>query len=99
MVSLVGQLERWSGKCEGEVTVVFERPPAPAITSSVIEITSAPRARRDSADDEILRRVIAEDDVEAIRVVTSDKTLAARVLAAGAEVEASGHFRRRLDDT
>ncbi|MGH2834101.1 MAG: NYN domain-containing protein [Solirubrobacteraceae bacterium] len=97
MVGLVEQLERFSASCEDDVTVVFERPPRPPIASSLIEIACAPRAHRDSADDEIVRRVSTERGPQSIRVVTSDKTLAARVLAAGAQVETSGHFRRHLD--
>jgi predicted RNA-binding protein with PIN domain len=98
MVGLVKQLERWSAMSGGDVTVVFERPPTPAIESSVIEIACAPRAHRDCADDEIVRRVSAEREPDEICVVTLDKTLAARVRAAGAEVESSGRFRERLDD-
>ena len=45
------------GRRTGEdVTVVFEQPPRPPISSTVIEVAHAPRPRRDSADDEIVRR-------------------------------------------
>ena len=43
------------------MTVVFERPMSPPIESSVIEIAHAPKAAANSADDEIVRLVHADD--------------------------------------
>ncbi|HEY7961631.1 MAG TPA: NYN domain-containing protein [Solirubrobacteraceae bacterium] len=98
MVRLVGLLERWAA-CNGEdVTVVFEQPPRPRITSSVIEVAHAPRPRRDSADDEIVRRLAADSQPGTVRVVTSDLWLANRVHAVGATVEPSESFRAQLDE-
>jgi uncharacterized protein YaiI (UPF0178 family) len=97
MVQLVDQLERWAARCGEQVTVVFERPPAPPICSEVIDVVCAPRPRRDSADDEIIRRVRADPEPSAISVVTSDKQLADRVRAAGAAVRPAGRFRAQLD--
>lgn len=59
----------------------------------------APRPRRDSADDEIVRRVLADPEPGTIGVVTSDGELAARVRAAGATVRPAGSFRAQLDET
>ena len=64
----------------------------------MIEVTHAPRPRRDSADDEIVRRLGAEREPGGIRVVTSDRWLADRVYAAGASVEAAESFRVQLED-
>jgi predicted RNA-binding protein with PIN domain len=73
MVKLVGMLERRAAAAGGEeVTVVFERSPSPPIRSTVIEVAHAPRPRRDSADDEIVRRLTADSEPGAVRVVTSD---------------------------
>ena len=96
MARLVDLLERWA--CEGtdEVIVVFERPAGP-LSSTTVEVAHAPRARPDSADDEIVRRIVAEPADGAVRVVTSDRRLAERVRAAGATVESSERFRRRLE--
>ena len=58
----------------------------------------ASRPGRDAADRAIAERVEADADPASIRVVTSDRELAARVRAAGAEVEGAGRFRARLDD-
>jgi predicted RNA-binding protein with PIN domain len=97
MAQLVGQLERWAAGCGEQVTVVFERPPSPPICSNTIEVACAPQPRRDSADDEIVRRVLADPEPSAIGVVTSDKQLADRVRAAGAAVRPAGAFRAQLE--
>ena len=50
-----------------------------------------------TADDEIVRLVEADPAPERLRVVTSDRALAARVRRLGASVEGAGAFRRRLE--
>ena len=97
MVGLVGLLERWAAVDGEDVTVVFEKPPSPPISSTVIVVAHAPRPRSDSADDEIVRRLLADAEPGAVRVVTSDGFLAARVLAAGAAVEPASPFRALLE--
>jgi predicted RNA-binding protein with PIN domain len=97
MVRLVDLLERWVAVSGEEVTVVFEQPPSPPISSPVIEVAHAPRPRANSADDEIARRLAADPDPAEIRVVTSDRWLADRVRAAGATVEPANSFRARLE--
>jgi uncharacterized protein YaiI (UPF0178 family) len=98
MVRLVGLLERWAAAEGVDVTVVFEQPPRPPISSTVIEVAHAPRPKRDSADDEIVRILQAEPQPGTVRVVTSDHWLADRVYAAGASVEPSDGFRRRIEE-
>jgi uncharacterized protein YaiI (UPF0178 family) len=97
MVHLVGLLERWAVTNGEDVTVVFEQPPRPPISSTVIEVAHAPRPRRDSADDEIVRLLAADPQPGAIRVVTSDLWLADRVHAKGATVEPAEAFRTQID--
>jgi predicted RNA-binding protein with PIN domain len=97
MVRLVDMLERWAAVDGEEVTVVFEQPPSPPISSTVIEVAHAPRPRRDSADDEIVRRLAADPDPGRVRVVTSDRWLADRVHAAGATVHPAASFRSQLE--
>ncbi len=98
MVRLVESLERWTAeRADEHVVVVFERPPSPPIAASLIEVAAAPRAHRNSADDEIVRRVRAAAEPHEMRVVTSDRELAARVRAAGAEVEPAEAFRREIE--
>jgi predicted RNA-binding protein with PIN domain len=98
MIKLVDMLERWAATSGEEVVVVFEQPPSPPIRSTVIEVAHAPRPRRDSADDEIVRRLAAAPEPAAIRVVTSDLWLSDRVHAAGASVEPSTPFRALIED-
>ncbi|CAN5207632.1 MAG: NYN domain-containing protein [Thermoleophilaceae bacterium] len=97
MVRLVDLLERWASGETDDVTVVFERKPHPAITSSVIVVAHAPRARANSADDEIVRRVKADANPMVVRVVTSDHWLADAARAEGATVEPAEPFRNRID--
>jgi predicted RNA-binding protein with PIN domain len=99
MVRLVDLLERWAAAEGEDVTVVFEQPPRPLIRSSVVEVAHAQRPRPNSADDEIVRRVRADPDPSAVRVVTSDAVLSQQVQAAGASVYPSSTFRAQLDQT
>jgi predicted RNA-binding protein with PIN domain len=97
MVRLVDRLERWAAAGGGDVTIVFEQPPRPPITSSVVEVAHARRPGPNSADQEIVRRVRAAPDPSALRVVTSDSVLAQQVQAAGASVYPSATFRAEID--
>ncbi|HWD84950.1 MAG TPA: NYN domain-containing protein [Solirubrobacteraceae bacterium] len=97
MLRLVDMLERWAAAEGEDVVVVFERPPSPPIRSTVIEVTHAPRPKANAADDEIVRRLRADPDARAVRVVTSDRALVERAYAAGATVEGSEHFRARIE--
>jgi predicted RNA-binding protein with PIN domain len=97
MVRLVGLLEHWAAHSGADVTVVFEKPPKPPIRSTVIVVTAAPRAGRDSADDEIVRLLLSDPEPGAIRVVTSDHWLSDRVRAAGATVEPAAGFRSLIE--
>jgi uncharacterized protein YaiI (UPF0178 family) len=98
MVKLVDRLERWAAATGDDITVVFEQPPRPPIRSTVILVTHAPKPRRDSADDEIIRLLRAEPEPGVIRVVTSDSFLSDRVRAAGAAVDPASAFRALLED-
>jgi predicted RNA-binding protein with PIN domain len=97
MVRLVDLLERWAAATGEDVTVVFEKPPSPPISSTVIEVAHAPRARADSADDEIVRRVRADPQPGSVRVVTSDRRLGDMVMAAGAAVHPAAGFRAEIE--
>ncbi len=98
MVRLVGQLETWAANGGEDVTVVFEQPPKPPIRSSVIDVQHAPRPRKDSADDEIVRLLKLEGEPGLVRVVTSDNWLADRVHAEGASVEPADWFRGQIEE-
>jgi predicted RNA-binding protein with PIN domain len=98
MLRLVDALERWVAAEGDEVTVVFERPPRPPIRSTVIEIAHAPRPKPNAADDEIIRRLELLANPASARVVTSDRWLADRAVAAGATVEGADAFRVRIEE-
>lgn len=95
MIALAEKLDRWADG--DQVTVVFERPPSQAMPTTRIEVTHAPRAAANSADDEIVRLVQADDRTDEIRVVTSDKGLAERVRVLGASVYPADRFRELVD--
>jgi predicted RNA-binding protein with PIN domain len=97
MVRLVDQLERFVASTGDDVTVVFERPPSPPIKSPVVEIASAPRARPNAADDEIVRLLKEDSDPEEIRVVTSDRALADQARFLNATIEPAEAFRRQIE--
>jgi predicted RNA-binding protein with PIN domain len=97
MLTLVDRLDRWASAQGDTVTVVFERPPSTAVTSTVIEIAHAPKAAANSADDEIVRLVQADTRPDAIRVVTSDRALTNRVQSLGASVYRAESFRDLVD--
>ena len=97
MVRLVNMLEQWAASDGQLVTVVFEQPPRPPIRSTVIEIAHAPRARPDSADDEIVRLIKEDAEPALVRVVTSDRWLVDRVHATGATVHSADSFRTLLE--
>jgi predicted RNA-binding protein with PIN domain len=99
MVRLVSMLERWAASDGAHVTVVFEQPPRPPIRSTVIEIAHAPRARQDSADDEIVRLISEDAEPATVRVVTSDRWLVDRVHATGATVHSADSFRTLLESS
>ena len=94
---LVGQVDRWAEGGEERVTVMLEREPRAEIAAERVEIAWARAGGADAADREILARLpewLAEDEVV---VVTSDRDLAAKARAAGAEVTSSRPFRAELD--
>jgi len=97
MVRLVDQLERFVASTGDDVTVVFERPPSPPIESPVVEIASAPKARPNAADDEIVRLLKEDPDPDQIRVVTSDRALADQARFLNATIEPADAFRREIE--
>lgn len=94
---LATQLDRWAERGEERVTVILEREPREPLHAERVEIGWAAAGGPDAADREILARLpdwLAEDEVV---VVTSDRDLKAKAVAAGAEVVPSRPFRAELD--
>jgi predicted RNA-binding protein with PIN domain len=97
MSALVERLEQWAAAEGTDVMVVFERPLSPPIESATIQVANAPKAAPNSADDEIVRLVLADSDPAQIHVATSDRALSERVLAAGANVYPAESLRNSID--
>jgi predicted RNA-binding protein with PIN domain len=93
---LLEELRTWAAEQQDVVVVLDAGDPSLTGRDGALEVVLAPRRGRDAADDEIARRVEADEAPETITVVTSDGALADRVRAAGAAVEGAGAFRRRL---
>jgi predicted RNA-binding protein with PIN domain len=80
-----------------DIVVVLDAGPAElAGREGPLEVVIAPRRGRDAADDEIARRLAADPDPASIRVVTSDRALAARARELGAQVMGAKTFLDRL---
>ncbi len=95
---LVGAVERYAEGGEERVTVMLEHEPRRPLDPGRVEVAWARSGGANAADREILTRLpawLAEDE---ITVVTSDRDLAAKARAAGAEVTPSRPFRAELDD-
>jgi hypothetical protein len=93
----VGAVEEWAEGGEGRVTVMLEHQPRRPLEPERVEVAWASGGGADAADREILARLpgwLAEDEVT---VVSSDRDLAAKARAAGAEVTSSRPFRAKLD--
>ncbi len=94
---LVGQVDRWAEHRGERVTVMLEHEPRGKLRVDRVEIAWAGVGGPDAADREILARLprwLAEDDV---LVVTSDRDLRTKAVAAGAAVTPSRPFRAELD--
>jgi predicted RNA-binding protein with PIN domain len=100
MQQLVWLLERRAERSGDEAVVVFDGRPSERVLgeAGAVEVRFASRGGRDAADHDIAELVEADPDPGALRVVTSDRPLADRVRAAGAEVLPAGEFRRALDE-
>jgi hypothetical protein len=97
---LAGQVDAFARDAGGPVVLFFDGRPRdlrlPGDTP--LETRFAPNTGRNAADHAIAERVEADADPGSIRVVTSDRELADRVRAAGADVEGAGRFRAQLDE-
>jgi predicted RNA-binding protein with PIN domain len=94
---LVAQVDRWAEHGEERVTVMLEHEPREEIPAERVEVAWARSGGQNAADREILARLpdwLAEDEVV---LVTSDRDLKAKAIAAGAEVVPSRPFRAELD--
>jgi predicted RNA-binding protein with PIN domain len=99
MDQLVAALRRLSAETGDAVTVVFDGAPHVPGGNEADEprIVFAARRGRDAADDRIVELVGGDESPGDLVVATSDRALAARVRALGAQVIGAGALARRLD--
>ena len=97
MERLSGLLAAFATETGDPLTVVFDGRPFD-LSAPPVEVEFASQRGPNAADHDIAARVQADPDPQSLTVVTSDRDLASRVRAAGAEVMGSGPFRRRLDE-
>jgi predicted RNA-binding protein with PIN domain len=96
MKALAEKLTTFAEAQDEPVSVVFDGRPF-EVDAGPVEVSFAPTRGPNAADDEIARLVAEDADPGSLAVVTSDRDLAERVRAHGAEVIPAGPFRRRLD--
>ena len=97
---LVARLQRLADGGD-EVTVVFDGAASRALREGDhggVRVRWARRRGRNAADDRIVELVEVDADPSGLLVVTSDRALAERVVAAGASVGGAGSLLRRLDE-
>ncbi len=95
---LVERLAAWSARTGEPVVVVFDGAPLdPPLTAPGVEVRFAARRGPDAADDAIADLVARAPAPHALRVVTSDAALAARVRAHGAAVTGARAFRDAIN--
>ena len=97
MERLTSLLSGFATETGDPLTVVFDGRPFDLSAQSV-EVAFATSRGPNAADHDIAARVERDADPGSITVVTSDRALADRVRAAGAEVMGAGPFRRRLEE-
>ncbi|UGS34888.1 NYN domain-containing protein [Capillimicrobium parvum] len=94
---LARELAGWAQRDGARVEVIFDGAPHAISGAGGVGVAFASRRGRNAADDDIAARVEAADEPGAIRVVTSDRELAARVRAAGGDVVGPSELRARMD--
>jgi len=94
---LAQELAAWAARSGEGVAVVFDGAPHDIPDAEGVDVAFASRRGRNAADDDIAARVRAAEEPGAVRVVTSDRELAARVRAAGGEVVGPSELRARMD--
>ena len=96
MRRLVSALEEYAIQTGDDVTVVLDSRPFDVGDTRMVTVRFA-QGGRNAGDDEIVRIVEGDSVPDTIHVVTSDRELAARVSALGAQVIPAHGFRAKLD--
>jgi uncharacterized protein YaiI (UPF0178 family) len=96
ILRLLESLERWAAEDDRQVTMVLERRPNPDLPPGRVEVIWASRPGPNAADREILHRLPTWLDQDEVTIITSDRDLAAKARAAGAQVTGASAFRAQL---
>jgi hypothetical protein len=97
---LVGALQRLAGASGDDLIVVLDGRPLPDLPEGRyggVAVLYAGRPGADAADDRIVALVAADPRPAALRVVTADRELRARVAELGAGIDPPSALLRRLD--
>jgi predicted RNA-binding protein with PIN domain len=97
---LLAAVRRFAATTGDRIVVVVDGPPLAALPAGETDGVAVVYARRrgpDAADDRIVELVATAPDAGALRIVTSDRALRARVLALGAAAETASAWLARLD--
>lgn len=94
---LVDRVDRWAKAREERVTVMLEHEPREEFSAARVEIAWASVGGPNAADREILARLPAWLEEDEVVLVTSDRDLRTKAIAAGAAVVPSRPFRTELD--
>jgi len=97
ILRLLEALERWSAEGDHQVTMVLERRPDPDLPTDRVDLVWASHPGPNAADREILHRLPTWLEEDEVTVVTSDRDLASKSRAAGAQVAGASAFRKQLD--
>lgn len=100
MRRLVAELQALAARTGDDLTIVFDGRPLPDLdeaTYAGVRVAYARRAGRDAGDDRIVEEIRNDGDPTALVVVTSDRALAERARALGAQVEGAGSLTRELE--
>ena len=96
---LVAELDAFVARTGDRVMVVFDGRPVPGLAAAShagVEVAYATRAGRNAGDDRIVEEIARDHDPSSLTVVTSDRELAQRARALGAQVEGAGALTREL---
>jgi predicted RNA-binding protein with PIN domain len=97
---LVAALQALARESDDRIAVVLDGRPLADLPEGRYDgvlVAYATRAGRDAADDRIAAEVASDRDPSSLVVITSDRGLAERVRAAGAQVEGAGSLLARID--
>jgi nicotinic acid mononucleotide adenylyltransferase/predicted RNA-binding protein with PIN domain len=96
---LVAELAAHAARSGDQFMVVFDGRPVPGMAEgghNGVHVAYATRAGRNAGDDRIVEEIARDEHPSSLTVITSDRELARRARALGAQVEGTGALTREL---